>query len=455
MTIVLRCKSVFVLSLLSLLVLSVELINMGMNAYMISKDSANVEPQRQVYSHGCRLFRGYNAMYEPHLPACDGYVTTWGYFYRYLTVRQQLFMILGEAKHGLWRIQESGSIRVYLRKGTVGVKPSESHDSQVLHNYSYSLDASERYTGSVYARYLDLPFSHKLFGLRDVGTPDLPYFYCTLSEENFESARSIWEYVTSQPGVNAVGPLGKRAGLGMKVIFPRIVRVHLMPNASIWINSGMFDKKSLETNVSLNILDLAKNDVEVYLVERVSTLNVVVIIDSVELEYQRGTASTIPFSPRVNTTKGIKTLVGFPGSGMHHVNRLDFTKSGGLCPQKGGDFSNYPGPSGSGFVNNLEEITPLCDSVLIDLFLYANLGGYQWNEDRYMTANAPLGTRSMQYTVEMGNYGVFTDPFLVDGDVTNPQQILANETDYSDMKVARFKVNYEEVGTYPNVVSSF
>jgi hypothetical protein len=51
-----------------------------------------------------------------HLPALDGYMQTCN-TYRHLMVREQVFTMIGEVKHGLWQVQESGFIREYLLEG--------------------------------------------------------------------------------------------------------------------------------------------------------------------------------------------------------------------------------------------------------------------------------------------------------------------------------------------------
>jgi hypothetical protein len=56
----------------------------------------------------------------PHLPVYFGYMHS-NYTYRFVNVAEQVFTMIGEGKHGLWRVQESGTIREYLKKGARGL----------------------------------------------------------------------------------------------------------------------------------------------------------------------------------------------------------------------------------------------------------------------------------------------------------------------------------------------
>ena len=46
----------------------------------------------------------------PHLPTLSGFMGTHG-TYRFLTIHEQTAVLIGEGKHGVWRIQENGFIR--------------------------------------------------------------------------------------------------------------------------------------------------------------------------------------------------------------------------------------------------------------------------------------------------------------------------------------------------------
>ena len=56
----------------------------------------------------------------PHLPVYMGYMNT-NTTYRFVNVAEQVLTMIGEGKHGLWRIQENGTVREYLKKGAAGL----------------------------------------------------------------------------------------------------------------------------------------------------------------------------------------------------------------------------------------------------------------------------------------------------------------------------------------------
>jgi hypothetical protein len=41
--------------------------------------------------------------------------------YRHLLVFEQTLVMIGEPKHGMWRVQENGFVREYLKNGTEGL----------------------------------------------------------------------------------------------------------------------------------------------------------------------------------------------------------------------------------------------------------------------------------------------------------------------------------------------
>ena len=111
---------------------------------------------------------------------------------------------------------------------------------------------------------------------------------------------------------------------------------------------------------------------------------------------------------------------GLPVYGVHHPNRAAFG-GGGACPLKGGDWSNYPKTTGAaGWPTNYEEVTPLCDGVLVDIKFYANLDGQDWDHPTKYLANAGHGQQEVTYTLEPGEYGVYSDPYLTEKGETNP-----------------------------------
>ena len=57
----------------------------------------------------------------PHLPVFSGYMNT-NYTYRFVNVVEQTMTMIGEGKHGLWRVQDNGTIREYRKKDAQGLK---------------------------------------------------------------------------------------------------------------------------------------------------------------------------------------------------------------------------------------------------------------------------------------------------------------------------------------------
>src|SRR5690606_5420442 len=60
----------------------------------------------------------------PHLPVYMGYMHT-NYTYRFISISEQVLTMMGDGKHGVWRVQEQGTIREYLKPGATGIKVGE------------------------------------------------------------------------------------------------------------------------------------------------------------------------------------------------------------------------------------------------------------------------------------------------------------------------------------------
>lgn len=56
----------------------------------------------------------------PHLPVFSGHMNT-NYTYRFVNVVEQTMTMIGEGKHGLWRVQDNGMIREHSKKDTQGL----------------------------------------------------------------------------------------------------------------------------------------------------------------------------------------------------------------------------------------------------------------------------------------------------------------------------------------------
>lgn len=389
----------------------------------------------------------------PHLPIFSGYMNT-NYTYRFVNVVEQTFTMVGEGKHGLWRVQDNGKIREYRKKGTKGLAKdanlfAEENLATIANQYS-SYIPEESWDGykhphqeiaeDGHLNFIDLPLSHpKYKGKYANHTPiDLPHFYCTMSANQYPYARKAIDYSFNQPGSGEVGPLGKRAGLDVNELYTKVLRVELFPDARAWINVGGED----ESSVDWQAVDISKTDAEFYLIERPFFNEPYLFItavfnnqDNQDFQYVRpdgdyyksleDMAKTIKTEvtqePRFHLENGeLAAAKGLPIYGVHHPDRAAFG-GGGACPLKGGDWSNYPKTTGAaGWPTNYEEITPLCDGVLVDIKFFANLDGKDWNDPNKYLANAGHGEEEVIYKVEPGEYGVFTDPYNVGRGAKNP-----------------------------------
>lgn len=392
----------------------------------------------------------------PHLPAYIGYMST-NYTYRFVTIAEQVFTMIGEGKHGLWRVHESGTIREYLRPGATGLPEgadvmapknlellTESYASFIPEagwdGYRYpdqKVDADGRLA------YVDLPITHPKYGSRYANHDpiDLPSFYCTMSENDFPYAQQAMEFAFAQPAANQVGPLGKRAGLDIRENYTRVLQLTHFPDARSWVNVGQQGKDALHVN--WQPVDTSNTQAEYYLVERPffnkPYLFVMAVFDNVDnddLRYVRpdgeywkslgsraeGLKTEVSMAPRFHLETGtVGEAVGLPLYGVHHPNRDSF-KGGGACPLKGGDWGRYPETSGgSGWPTQYEEVTPLCDAVLVDIKFYTNLDSREWSDPHKYLANAGTGSDTVTYTVAPGDYGTFTDPYNVARGAVNPQ----------------------------------
>lgn len=390
----------------------------------------------------------------PHLPFYTGYMNT-NFTYRFATIAEQVFTMLGEGKHGLWRVQENGMIREYLRPGGTGLPDGAdvfAPENQAIINEHYTAFLSgepEFYRLPAFRvkdnrlQYIDLPITHPKYAGKydDHGVIDLPNWFCTMSEGDYPYAKKAMDFAFAQDGANQVGPLGKRAGLDVKENYTKVLRLLHFPDARSWVNIGQEGKDDL--HVKWEAIDTAKTEAEYYLVERpffnTPYLFLTAVFDNADnrdFEYVRPDGpyyealkekgfdlkTELTRTPRFHIVDNrLEEVIGTPLYGVHHPNRAAYG-GGGACPLRGGDWADYPKTSGgSGWPTQYEEVTPLCDGVLIDIKLYANLDGRDWNNPNKYLANAGTGTKSVTYKIEPGQYGVFTDAYLVEGGTENPE----------------------------------
>jgi hypothetical protein len=291
--------------------------------------------------------------------------------------------------------------------------------------------------------FVDLPLSHPKYQGRYSSHPaiDLPNWYCTMSENDYPYAQHVMNFAFSQQGANQVGPLGRRAGLDVKENYRRVVRLKHMPDARSWVNVGVRGHGNL--NVKWEAVDTSRTEAEYYLVERPFFNKPYLFIaavfdngDNADFRYVRPAGAyyesvkgrgqwlktNVTAQPRFHLDGGQDGQpVGLPIYGVHHPNRAVYG-GGGACPLKGGDWGRYPQTSGgSGWPTQYEEVTPLCDAVLVDIKFYSNLDGRDWNDAGKYLANAGVGSPTVNYTVQPGQYGTFTDPYNVSRGIRNPE----------------------------------
>jgi hypothetical protein len=86
--------------------------------------------------------------------------------------------------------------------------------------------------------------------------------------------------------------------------------------------------------------------------------------------------------------------------GMNQLDRPNDDGSGGWCPLKGRDWSSYPtNPGRSGFPNQCEEATPVCDGLVVDIKMYANLDQPTWDLQTFQLQNAGTTEHPQVYLV--------------------------------------------------------
>lgn len=412
----------------------------------------------------------------PHLPVFMGYMNT-NYTYRFVTVAEQVMTLIGEGKHGLWRTQESGFVREYRKKGAVGLAKGDDpgapeNQAAVKNDYaSYLPDdgfAGYRYPDEQIStdgrlNFIDIPISHAKFAgkYNDHEPIDLANYYCTMSEAEYPYAFQAMDFAFSQPGANQIGPLGRRAGLDIKENYTRVIRVNQFPDARSWVNVGQPGQDEL--HVDWKAIDYSRTDAEFYLAERPFFNKLYLFVVAVYAnknsndgyirpdgpyykslgDRAKGINTKAPESPRFPLEEGgVGKAVGLPIYGVHHPDRAAY-KNGGACPMRGGDWGRYPEPtSGSGWPTQYEEVTPQCDAVLIDIKFYSNLDGRDWNDPAKYLANAGTGTKTVEYKVHPGTYGVFTDAYNVKSGYKNPEKTTVSDKFKLTYKTAEKPVAY-------------
>lgn len=311
-------------------------------------------------------------------------------------------------------------------------------------------------TGDGAMNWVDLPISHAKYGGKyDDHVPiDLPHWYCTMSQGTFPYAAEVWDFISHQPMANVVGPLGQRAGLDIKELYPNVMRMYPFADARSWVNVGVGAETDYFTQTSFDAGDpqtvmweASAEEVEYYMIERpffnVPYLFVTAVYANDDLSYVRPSGlyyehllsrgfdsmkTTFSENPRFELetySRDNETslpAIGTPLYGVNHHNRRHDYMTGGACPLRGGDWGYYPfSNSGAGWPTNYEEISPLCDAVIMDIKLWANLGVETWNDPNLFLGNAGVATPSVEYFMDANLFGFYTDDYLANE--TNPYAI--------------------------------
>jgi len=420
----------------------------------------------------------------PHLPYYFGFMGTHG-TYRFLSVMEQTLLVVGDGKHGMWRLQESGYIREYLKKDTVGLPAGSdvmnSGNLDIIKNSYSAFLSEESWSGYKYPEqeytddkttmnWVDLPIIHpKYLGKYLSHVPiDLSFWFCTMSGPRFTHAADVWKFAATQPNANVIGPLGIRAGLDITELYTNVIRLEVLKDARSWINVGTESETDYITQQRWTTHDRLqtvnwqavsgsnKTKLEYYMVERpffnVPYLFVVVVFDNIDNkdhsyirpngEYWKHLQAyfnssnfvpktTVTLNPRFymesySNSSGSSLLpsIGTPLYGVNHPNRRASGLSGGACPMRGGDWAHYPsGNSGSGWPTQYEEITPLCDAVLVDIKYFANLAVSTWNDPKLFLGNSGKREQTISYTLDANVYGNYTDKYLVSTGQVNPHRL--------------------------------
>src|SRR5690606_36647942 len=145
----------------------------------------------------------------PHLPVYFGYFST-NYTYRFVTIAEQVFTMIGKGKHGLWRVQEKGTVRAYLKKGMQGLAPgvdlNAPENQDIIKGHYSAYLPEESWDGYKYPdqqlnqnnnlNFIDLPITHPVFNQKyaDHEQIDLPNFFCTMSGADFPYAQQALNF---------------------------------------------------------------------------------------------------------------------------------------------------------------------------------------------------------------------------------------------------------------------
>ena len=364
---------------------------------------------------------------------------------------------------------------------------SPAHPGEVVDQNTGITDAGTPADASDdYRVWVDLPISHaKYAGAYDTHVAiDLPSYYCTMSGPEYKYARAAMNYAFAQPGSGHanVGPLGVRAGLDVSQNYTKIMPLNTLGDGRIWVNAGSvagdrnadplvsivsdeIDYQAIVTDGS----DANSQAVEYYLVERPffneEYLFIIAVFgdstgahsyvrpdgayyDHLVANGLLGAANTVLPTAAFITDEQV-TAINAKATGLYGVHH----PATGACPSVGGDFgASYYGGS---WPTTYQEVTPLCDAVVVDIKFYANLDGQDWGDAAKNLANATIAGKSNTgdldgdasattrgYTTSPGTYGDLSaengaDPYLLTNNpmtglveaFVNPEQTTTTATE--------------------------
>ncbi len=424
-----------------------------------------------------------------HLPAKHGSMST-NKTFRFININEQVLTMIGDGKHGLWRYQDNGTVRYYLKDGATGVDHPDPSDplalldandmgdfvaglsdaelddytpfdysfgsgDEIYRTFTFGYDFYENNVtdGAVLhdneggkASFVDLNIHHPYFGGKYYGhVPiDLAAYYCTMSAPGYAKARAAMDFAFTQPAAGEIGPLGVRAGLDIEENYPRVLRLNQFPDAKTWINTSQTPESA-----HWQELDTRRTKGEYYIVERpffnADYLFIVAVFDDRKkhsyirpdgpyydaIHYGPGShgnngnystkLKTNPkFAVNVQKSNGTFRRAGKKKVTANRVYGIHHPKTGG-CPAIGGDFGDQY--YGSAWPNNYQEITPLCDGVVIDIKLYANLDGATWRDENKNLANNTGAINGDGSTVALGG-------LTKNYDTTNGAKAGRNDMDF-------------------------
>ena len=197
------------------------------------------------------------------------------------SIFEQTAVLLGEAKHGVWRIQDNGHIREYRKHSRVGLSdsidpndPSLSQQNLDVIQYDYTHYMPEDKSlyrlptdkvDNGFLQYVDLTIYHPKYGgkYNNHEPIDLAHFFCTMSQAGYPHMWQAWQYAIKQPMMNKIGPLGKRAGwlyvsLSLwDLLLPRLPKTwYLHASLSqIWLHAWGSGQNHLLNSFSFSSID--------------------------------------------------------------------------------------------------------------------------------------------------------------------------------------------------------